>query len=45
MDDDYFTITYIVHAIKDSPSGHKLPYRSKKNVLVVEISDKEPISE
>ena len=45
MDDDYFTITYIVESITNSPAGRQLPYWSKKNVLVIEIPDKEAISE
>ena len=38
LDDDKFTIPYIIFTITNSPDGNKIPTWAKKNVLIIDIS-------
>ena len=37
LDNEYFTIPYIIGTITNSPAGHQLPTQAKKNVLTIAI--------
>ena len=40
LDDNDFTIQYIIDTITNLPSGHKLPTQDKKNVWIININGK-----
>ena len=44
MDDEYFTIPYVIYTIPNSPVGHKLPKQANKNVWIIAINVEEPIT-
>ena len=45
MDDEDFTITYVIDTIPNSPVCHKLPTQAKKNVWIVAIIIEDPITD
>ena len=38
LNDNDFTIPYIIDTIKNSPAGHKLPTQAKNTVWIIAIS-------
>ena len=40
-----FKIPYIIDTISNSPAGHKIPTKSKKNVSIIDINQEEYITE
>ena len=38
LDDEYFTISYVIDTIPNSPDSHQLPTQAKKNVWVIAIN-------
>ena len=45
LDDEDFTITYITDTIPNLPAGHQLPPQAKRNVWIVAINEKYPITD
>ena len=44
LDDDDFTIPYIIDIIMNPLAGHKLPTQDNNNVLIISINGEEPIT-
>ena len=44
MDDEYFTITYVIDAIPNSPDGRQPSTQSKKNLWIISINEEYPIT-
>ena len=44
LDDDDFTIPYIIDTIMNPSAGHKLPTQDNNNVLIISINGEEPIT-
>ena len=38
LDDEDFTIPYVINKTQNSPSGNKLPTQAKKNVWIIAIN-------
>ena len=38
LDDEYFTITYVIDTIPNEPASHQLPTQDKRNVCNVAIN-------
>ena len=45
MNDEYFTIPYIIDTIPNYSAGHRLPTQAKKNVWIIPINWEEPITD
>ena len=45
LDDEYFTIPYITDTIPNSPDGHQIPSQANRNVSIIAINGKEPITD
>ena len=43
LDDEYFTIPYVIYKIPNSTAGHQLLTQAKKNVWIIAINVEEPI--
>ena len=43
LDDEDFTITYVIDTIPNSPASNKLPTHDKKNVWFIDINGEEPM--
>ena len=37
LDDNYFTVPYILDTIKNSTAGHQLPIQAKNNMWIINI--------
>ena len=44
MDDEDFSILYLLETIPNYPAGNQLPYQEKNNILVLEIYGEEIIN-
>ena len=44
LDDEDFTIPYVIDTIPNSPDGHKLLTQAKKNVWIIAINGEDPIT-
>ena len=44
VDDEDFTIPYITDTIPNPPAGHELPTQAKRNVCIISINGKDPIT-
>ena len=38
LEDEDFTTPYVIDTIPNSPAGHKLPTKAKKNVWIITIN-------
>ena len=45
LDDEDFTIPYITDTIPNSSAGHQLPAQAKRNLWIITINGKEPITD
>ena len=44
LDDEYFTIPYVIETIPNSPASHQLPTQAKRNLWIMDINGEEPIT-
>ena len=44
LDDEYFTISYIIDTIQNLPSGHQIPTQANKNALIIAINGEDTIT-
>ena len=44
LDDENFTFTYVTGTTPNSPSGHKIPTQTKRNVQIIAINEEETIT-
>ena len=44
MDDEYFTIYYVIDTIPNLPADHQLPIQDKRNVWIIDIYGEENIT-
>ena len=44
LDDEGFTVPYVIDTIPNSPTGHQLPTQANKNVDIIDINVEETIT-